>query len=179
MNIFNYETNIFKIPHSAHCSLRTACCLLRSFVRSLAHSLAPQLMGKRFMSLKLMRLFHAVSTRSAAVAPLPPSPLYAFPPLITTVESRNNISQGTNKFLSIIGGFKLLPIYEIKKKSVKELKNYFHYRRISVTLGSVIVGFTCTCKFGVHIKLSLNNARMHASKHARVRVCVCVCVCVF
>ena len=79
-------------PHRSFCS-RTP--KRYSFTRFAA---LIQLMGKRFMSLKLMRLFHAISTRSAAVAPLPPSPLYAFPPLITTVESRNKGSQGTNNF---------------------------------------------------------------------------------
>ena len=36
-----------------------------------------------------------------------------------------------------------MPLYEIKKKFLKGLKNCICYRRISVTLGSVIAGFNC------------------------------------
>ena len=47
-----------------HCSLRSRSPL-RSFVRSLAHSLAPKLMGKKFLSIERMRRFHTISTHSA------------------------------------------------------------------------------------------------------------------
>ena len=40
--------------------------LVHSLIRSLAHSPASKLMGKRFMSLRWMRRFHTVSTHSAA-----------------------------------------------------------------------------------------------------------------
>ena len=44
-----------------YCSRAMLC----SFVCSLAHSLAPELMGKRFLSIKWTRRFHTVSTQSA------------------------------------------------------------------------------------------------------------------
>ena len=37
-----------------------------------------------------------------------------------------------------------MPICEIKEISVKGLKSGIHYKRISVTLGSVIAGGNCT-----------------------------------
>ena len=78
--ICSFARSFTRTSHSFACSLCSRTPKRYSFTRFAA---LIQLMGKRFMSLKLMRLFHAISTRSAAVAPLPPSPLYAFPPLIT------------------------------------------------------------------------------------------------
>ena len=45
-----------------HCSLCS-----RAPLRSFAHSLASELMGKRFMSMNLMRRFHTISTHCASV----------------------------------------------------------------------------------------------------------------
>ena len=48
-------------------TVRFACALrcVHFFVRSLAHSLAPELMGKGFLSVNRMRHFQAVSTHCA------------------------------------------------------------------------------------------------------------------
>ena len=46
------------------CSLRSRAPL-RLFVRSLAHPLTPELMGKGFMSMNGMRRFHTVSAHYA------------------------------------------------------------------------------------------------------------------
>ena len=48
-----------RFAHALHCA--------HSFVRSLARSLAPELMGKSFLFMNWMRRFHAVLTHSAAV----------------------------------------------------------------------------------------------------------------
>ena len=45
---------------------------------------------------------------------------------------------------SVIGGFSLLPIYEVKRNDSKEPKFSIYYWRISVTLGSGIAGLNCT-----------------------------------
>ena len=50
--------------HSFACSVLLAS-LARSFVRSPARSLTPDLMGKRFMFMNYMRRFHDISTQCA------------------------------------------------------------------------------------------------------------------
>ena len=49
-----------------HCSLCSRAPL-RSFVRSLALSLSPELLGKRFMAMEWMRRFHIISTHCAMI----------------------------------------------------------------------------------------------------------------
>ena len=44
-----------------------------------------------------------------------------------------------------MGGFSLLPIQEIKRNVLNGPKFSIRYWRISVTLGSGIAGFNCTC----------------------------------
>ena len=48
------------------------------------------------------------------------------------------------QILSVISGFSLLPILEIKRNDFKEPRFSICYWRISVTLGSGIAGFNCT-----------------------------------
>ena len=52
------------LTHLPHCWLYS-CTPLCSFPRTLAHWLAPELMGKRFLSMKWTRWFHTFLTRCA------------------------------------------------------------------------------------------------------------------
>ena len=60
-----------------------------------------------------------------------------------SVKPFNDGYHETNKLVSIIGGFLLLPIKELKKSDLKGLKFSICYWRISVTLGSGLAGFNC------------------------------------